>query len=181
MVSVALALVALVAVAAFGLVLVLARRLRAVTERVDLFLPVSPAGLPLPGTPVPEFEAVSTGGERVTQGAFGEVERVFAMLSTGCESCLEQIPAFREFGASLTPRPIVVVTGASGHRAPLVAQLRDCAVVIEEPEHGPMAAAFEISDFPTVLLIRDGVIRQAEHGLGALLPSLASADSPARG
>lgn len=171
------------ALAAFGLVLILARRLQTVTERVNIFLPGWAGRLPLPGTPVPEFDAVSAGGERVTRNAFDGVERVLAVLSTGCGSCLEQIPAFREFGASRTPQPVVVVTGAPEDRAPLVARLDGHAVVIEEPDRGPVAEAFEISDFPAVLLIRDGVIQQAEHGLGALVPSLApaAADSPPQG
>jgi hypothetical protein len=170
-------MVAVVALAAFGLVLVLARRLRAVTERVDMFLPVSEGTLPLPGTPVPEFDAVSADGERVTQNAFAGVERVLAVLSTGCGSCGEQIPALRELGASGAPRPVVVVTGVPEDCAPLVARLDGHAVIIEEPDRGPVAEAFEISEFPAVLLIRDGVIQQAGHGLEAMLASL----TPARG
>jgi hypothetical protein len=176
-VTVALVVVAVIALAAFGLVLVLARRLRAVTERVDMFLPVSEDTLPLPGTPVPEFFAVSADGEQVSRDAFAGAERVLAVLSIGCGSCGEQIPALRELGASGALQPVVVVTGAPEDRAPLVARLDGRAVVIEEPDRGPVAEAFEISEFPAVLLIRDGVIQQAGHGVEAMLPSL----TPAQG
>jgi len=181
-VTVALVVVAVVALAAFGLVLVLARRLRAVTERVNLFLPVSAGTLPLPGTPVPEFDAVSVDGERVTANTFAGAERVLAVLSTTCGSCGEQVPALRELGASGAPRPVVVVTGPPEDCAPLVARLDGYAVVIEERDEGTVAEAFEIGEFPAVLLIRDGVIQRAEHGLGTMLPALTAvpAESPTR-
>jgi hypothetical protein len=176
--SVALVIVAVVALAAFGLVLVLARRLRGVTERVNMFLPLPTGTLPLRGTPVPEFDAVSVAGERVTRGAFAGVERIFAVLSTGCGSCYEQIEAFLEYGPDLVPRPIVLVVGPPQDRATMVARLGGDTVVIEEPDRGLVAEAFEISEFPAVLLIRDGYIQQAEHGLAAVMGSLVPADSP---
>ena len=77
-VSIALVLVALVALAAFGLVLVLARRLRDVTERVNKFLPVSEGGLPDPGTPVPEFAAVTADGTPVSHADLAGPARLFA-------------------------------------------------------------------------------------------------------
>lgn len=175
--SVALTIVAVVALAAFALVLVLARRLREVTERVNMFLPVSAGTLPLPGTPVPEFDAVSTAGERVTRSAFVGVERIFAVLSTGCSACDEQIQELLKYGADLASRPIVLVAGPPRDRAAVVARLAGGALVIEEPDRGPVAEAFEISEFPAVLLIRDGYIQQAEHRLAAVVGSLVPADS----
>jgi hypothetical protein len=168
-----------VALAVFGLVLVLARRLRALTERVNVFFPVVEGTLPLPGTPVPEFDAVATDGAQVTHSAFAGVERIFAALSTGCGSCLEQVSAFRELGASLTPQPIVAVVGPARDRAPMVTQLDGRAIIIEEPEHGPVVEAFEVSEFPAVLLVRDGVIQLAEHGLASVLSPLAPAAAAA--
>jgi hypothetical protein len=91
-------LVAVIAMSAFGLVLVLARRLRAVTERVNMFLPASPGTLPHPGTPVPEFEAVSADGEHLSRSAFVGVDRIFAVLSTECGPCEQQVSAFEKMG-----------------------------------------------------------------------------------
>lgn len=170
---------AVVVLGTFGLMLILARRLRDVTERVNILLPVGTSTLPLPGTPVPEFEAVSTAGERVTHDAFSEADRIFAVLSTGCGGCREQIPALLRYGPDLVPGPIVLVAGPQQDRAPIVAELDGAGVVIEEPDRGPVAEAFEISEFPAILLIRDGYIQQAEHGMAALVGSLVSAD-PAR-
>jgi hypothetical protein len=167
--AVALCIVAGVALAAFALVLVLARRLRAVTERVNMFLPASAGALPLPGTPVPEFDAVSVDGEHVDRSSFAGVDRVFAALSTGCGACDEQLRALAESGPGLVPRPVALVIGPPAERSAVVAQLNGDAVVIEEPVHGPVAAAFELSDFPTMLLIRDGYIQRAEHRLADVL------------
>lgn len=167
--TVALGIVAIVALAAFALVLVLARRLRAVTERVNLFLPVSVGTLPLPGTPVPEFDAVSVAGEHVDRGSFAGVERVLAVLSTGCGACDEQLRALAESGGDLVPRPVVLVAGKPAERSSMVTQLRGNAVVIEEPHNGPVATAFELSEFPALLLIRDGYIQRAEHRLADVL------------
>jgi hypothetical protein len=179
--TVALCIVAGVALAAFALVLVLARRLRAVTERVNLFLPVSAGTLPLPGTPVPEFDAVSVDGEPVDRGSFAGTERVFAVLSTGCGACEEQLRALAESGPGLVPRPVVLVAGAPADRTPMVAQLHRDAVVIEEPRNGPVAAAFELSEFPAMMLIRDGYIQQAEHRLAEVLAHLGHTDASPRG
>lgn len=170
--SVALAIVAVIALGTFGLVLVLARRLRAVTERVNMFLPASPGTLPRPGTPVPEFGAVSAEGEHLSQSAFAGVDRIFAVLSTECGPCDQQVSALEKVGASLEPRAIVAVVGAAENRAAMVTQLHGHAVVFEEPELGPVAQAFEISEFPAVLLVSDGVIQMAGHALSEVLPAL---------
>ncbi len=170
----ALVIVAMIAVLAFALVMVLARRLRAVTERVNKFLPVSEGGLPDPGTPIPDFTAVSTDGTPVSHHDLAGTGRVFAMLTTDCASCHDQVPAVREVEGS--ERPIVLVIGRPEHRAEMVAALGDRPLVIEEDDGGPIAGAFEIAEFPAVMLVNDGIIRYAGHGVAAVL---ASAPQPA--
>src|SRR4051812_29807793 len=119
-VSIALVLVALVALAAFGLVLVLARRLREVTERVNKFLPVSDGGLPDPGTPVPEFTSNTADGTPVSHADLAGPARLFAMLTTDCSSCHDQVPALRELDADHVARPLVLVIGPPEQRAAMV-------------------------------------------------------------
>jgi hypothetical protein len=173
--AVALGVIALIALSAFGLVLVLARRLRSVTERVNAFLPLSAGSLPLPGTPIPEFQAVASSGQLVSQREFAEGERVFAMLSTECEACYDQLRLLREVGADLQAKPIVVIAGPPSERHSMVAELAGVAVVLEEPEFGPIAEALEISEFPAVMLIREGYVQAAEHALGPVLAALTPA------
>ena len=170
--SVALVVVALVALSAFGLVLVLARRLRDLTERVNMFLPISMGTLPRPGTPVEEFSATSLDGQRISLADFAGVERIFAMLSTGCGDCDKEAVAFREMRAELPLPPIVAVVGPPEDRPALVTQLVGHAVVLEENDLGPIATAFSISEFPCVMLVNDGHIQVAEHRLARVLPSL---------
>ena len=165
-------IVALIALSSFGLVMVLARRLRDVTERVNLFLPVSVGMLPAPGTPVAEFEARSTTGEPVTQRDFAEGERVLALLTTGCGDCLTTVAEFQKHGPELDPPAVVGVIGPDEDRAPIVAQLAGHVTVLEEAAFGPVSTALEINEFPAVLLVRDGYIQFAEHGLAPVLSRL---------
>ena len=143
--SVALALVAVIVLGTFGLVLILAGRLRAVTVRVNMFLPAMEDPLPPPGTAVPEFDAVSVDGQRLGRDSFAGVDRVFALLSTSCGACDAQVAAFRELGASLDPPAIVAVVGPPEDRAPMVSQLDGHVVLIEEPDPGPVASAVLLS------------------------------------
>jgi hypothetical protein len=164
-------LVALVALAAFGLVLVLARRLREVTERVNKFLPMSGGGLPDPGSPLPEFTAVAVDSTPVTHADLaGPNRRVFALLTTDCTSCHDQLPALRDLDAG--ERPIVLVIGPPEDRAGMVASLAEHAVVIEEKDDGPIAESLEINEFPAVLVVSDGVVRMGGHGLSEVRASL---------
>jgi hypothetical protein len=172
---IAIVLVALVAFGTFGLVLVLGRRLRAVTERVNMFLPASDGGLPHPGTPVPEFSAVSVDGAPVSHTELSVPERIFAMLTTECASCHDQLPGLRDLDAPV--RPLVVIIGPPEKRAGMVTALGDRALLVEELDQGPITKAFDIQEFPAVLLVRDGVIQHAGHGLAGVLES---ARTPAR-
>ncbi len=178
--SIALAIVAVIALSAFGLLLVLARRLRSVTERVNLFLPPTVMTLPHPGTPVPAFEAVSTSGQRLSDADFASGERIFALLTTGCGDCLATVAALREQGGRLDPLPVVGVVGAQEARAPIVESLAGHALVLEEAAFGPIATAWEINEFPAVLLVRDGYIRFAEHALPPVLAQLSAPAGAAR-
>jgi hypothetical protein len=161
--------VGLVAAGAFTLVLVLARRLRDVIERVNLFLPISEGHLPDPGTPVPEFAAVAVDGRLVGPDDLAAQDRILAFLTTSCASCRDQVPALRDLDANAWPRPIVVVIGEADDRAELVSGLAEHAIVVEEDDDGPIVTAFDIHEFPAVLLVGQGVIHTGAHGLAKVL------------
>jgi hypothetical protein len=159
-------------------VLVVARRMRDVVERIDLFLPRSDLfGLPQPGTPVPEFSAVAVDGTPISHLDLAGTERFMALLTTDCASCHDQVAALRDLGSTQEASPLVVVIGTPGERAPMVTALAEHAVVIEEAERGPIAEALEVHDFPAVLLVRQGHVQAAGHGVASVL---ASAGSPAQ-
>jgi hypothetical protein len=166
---VALALVSLLSAVAFGLVLIVARRLRTLTEHVHRYLPVSEHGLPDPGTPLPAFEASTAAGRRVTDRHFAAEDRVLAFLTTDCGSCHDQIPAVRELPSSGWPEPVAVVIGPKADRATMIAKLGTEAFVLEEDEGGPIVQAFEIREFPAILIAGNGVVRTSAHGVAGVL------------
>ncbi len=156
---------------------VLARRIRDITARVDKYLSVSDGGLPDPGTPIPEFSATSVDGVPVSKDDLSGANRVFAMLSTDCAACHDQLPALRDLGPTQSSQPIVVVVGAPERRSAMVSALAGNTIVVEEPDDGPIADAFEIQEFPAVLVAGNGVVRASGHGLSDVL---VSAGQPAR-
>jgi peroxiredoxin len=174
-----LAFLGLVAGAAFGLVMVVARRLRALTEHVHRYLPVSEHGLPDPGTPLPRFAATTASGRRVTESHFAGEDRVLAFLTTDCGSCHDQIPAVRDLASSGWPEPVAVVIGPKPDRAEMVAKLGPEAIVLEEDERGPIAEAFEVHEFPAILVAGSGVVRTSAHGVARVLAAAKPADGRA--
>lgn len=166
---VVLALVSIVAASAFGLVLIVARRLRTLTEQVHRYLPVSEHGLPDPGTPLPRFQARSAAGQEVTESHFSGEDRILAFLTTDCGSCHDQIPAVRELPSSGWAEPVTVVIGPKADRATMVAKLGGGAIVLEEDEGGPIAKSLEIREFPAILIAGNGVVRTSAHGVAGVL------------
>jgi hypothetical protein len=173
---VAVILVALIAGACLGLVLVLARRLRTVTEKVNRVLPDFDSGLPSAGTPIPAFRARTADGVEVTNADLDGADRVMAFLTTDCSSCQDQLPALREGYPAQWRQPLVVVIGDPAERARMGQALGGSAVVVEEDGRGPIASAFDIHEFPALLLVQDGYVRASGHGLAAVVRA---ADQPA--
>ena len=169
----ALVLVAVVAGGAFALVLILARRLKAVQERINLFLPVSEGHLPDPGTPVPAFSAVAVDGSSVGPADLAGADRIMAFLTTDCSSCHDQVPALRDLDQAVWGRPLVVIIGDPAARSEMVAALAEHATVVEEEDRGRIATAFDIHEFPAVMSVGIGVIHTAAHGLAKVLEKVA--------
>jgi hypothetical protein len=171
----ALFLVALIAVTSFGLVLILARRLRKVTAKVNAVLPDEESRLPSAGTPVPQFQARTADGAEVTQEELNGPDRVIAFLTTDCGSCHDQLPALRDGYPEEWRTPLVVVIGAPAERTAMVQSLNGRAIVVEEEGRGPLASAFEIHEFPGILLVQDGYVRASGHGLAGVVKAAAPA------
>ena len=165
----ALILVALIAATALGLVLILARRLRTMAEKVNRVVPDFDMGLPSRGTPVPEFQARTASGVEVTHADLNGDDRVIAFLTTDCASCQDQLPALRDSYPDAWRTPLVVVIGDPADRSRMAQSLGERAVIVEEDGRGPIASAFEIHEFPAILLVHDGYVQASGHGLAGVV------------
>jgi hypothetical protein len=171
--AVAVALTALIALAALGLGLLLARRYRELHQAVrDFQSSAGPQGVPErvpdPGTPVAPFMAQSTDGTAITESAFVGAETLVAFLLGGCSPCKESIPELIERAAEPGPRPVVVVSGKPGERAGYVASLAGAVTIVEEDLFGGATEAFGVNSFPTFLVVGDGVVKRAATRLSDL-------------
>ncbi len=165
----AIGLVGGVAGLAFALVLVLARRLRDLTDRVArLDIPFFP-DLPDPG-PVPPVEATTTAGQRITAETFAGADRVVAFLSGSCDSCHEILPHLRAELAtgSAGAGPLVIAVGRPELTRSIVETLAPVADVVEEIDMSGLTLRFGVRGFPSFLLIGDGEIKAAAHSIGEL-------------
>ncbi len=161
-------LVALVALLALALVLVLARRLRTLTERVRPLVAMTDGGLPADGTPVPPFVAVTTDGTRIDESHLAGEDRLVAFVTTDCAACRDQVHALRNLPDG-PQTPLVFVLGPEGERADMVAALAPHAVVVEEPARSAVAQSFAINEFPAVLVVGAGEVRTSGHGVAGVM------------
>lgn len=159
---------AAVAVAAFGLALALARRVRQLQDRLDQGVLIEP-DLPPPGEPVPDFVATTIDGVRLTADDLAGPDVLVLFLTASCESCREEVDRLREQPpVASEPRPIAVVMGEPDERAQLVRALVPLARVVEQAGYAGLAARFGVRGFPAVLVAGEGVVRRAGHLLSEL-------------
>lgn len=168
------ALVLVGAVATLDLLLTLAvlRRLRrqsADLARYSQVLPPLPDPGALVGKPLPRFEATSVDSVLVRGADTAGRAGLIGFFSVGCAPCHEEAPAFARL-AAMEPggrdTVLAVVTGDDPDDG-LVAELRGVATVLREGNFGPVASAFQVSAFPT-LLRHDGSTVVADSAVGRL-------------
>ncbi|HET6214718.1 MAG TPA: hypothetical protein VFE14_17765 [Micromonosporaceae bacterium] len=165
--SAAVILIGAVAVAALGLALLAVRRLRLLQEQIAL-LGTSDFDLPVTGEPMPEFEAVTTDGGRVSTADLAGPDVLVLFVDGTCPSCFDAVSTLRELRRYGDPRPIAVVIGQPAERAALVAELEPLARVVEEVSYTGLPARFGVRGFPAALIVGDGVVRAASHRLDQL-------------
>jgi hypothetical protein len=154
---------AAVAAAALGLALALARRVRLLQDRLDQGVLVE-ADLPVPGEPVPDFDATTVDGVRLGAQDLAGPDVLLLFLTASCESCREEVDRLRaEPPAAAEARPIAVVMGRPEERAELVRDLLPLARVVEQTDYAGLAARFGVRGFPAMLVVGDGVVRRAGH------------------
>jgi hypothetical protein len=116
--------------------------------------------------PVAEFVASTVDGVEVTHRDFREGESFVGLFSTHCTACHEQLPRFIEAVAHADPRRVLIVLaddGDAGVLARFRAQALAAGQVVIEQNMGPVATAFGIDRWPTMLVLQDAVVTVNVH------------------
>ncbi|HYN92772.1 MAG TPA: hypothetical protein VES42_02855 [Pilimelia sp.] len=172
----AVVLTLVVAVAALALSLLLSRRYRELHRAVQAVQarPGDAAvgmGMPAAGSPVGDFHATTTDGDRVGTADLGGADVVVAALMVGCEPCTAAVPDLVAGLGGADPaaaRPLVLVVGDGEEATAYVARLAPVARVVVEDHGGTVARALGVSTFPAVLRVEGGVIRRVGNSLDAV-------------
>ncbi|WP_282692499.1 redoxin domain-containing protein [Streptomyces sp. CC208A] len=122
-----------------------------------------------PGSPVPDFTAVTTAGETVTRDTLGET--LIGFFSPDCTACAERLPKFVELARELDgDRSVLAVVHAEkGEAAEEIAALAAVGHVVVEPQQGPMGTLFKVEGYPIfALLPGDGPVTATAFDLDRL-------------
>jgi peroxiredoxin len=134
------------------LVLLVARRVRQLGDS-----PAGPGRLPwlAPGTRVPDFEALTVDGSRVSLDGLRGQRSLIGLFSTSCEPCREQAPVFarRVAGGTGPEQAFAVVVGPVEEAGEFLALLDGKLPVARETGHGPVVTAFSARAFPAIYLL----------------------------
>jgi hypothetical protein len=142
------------------------RRLRVLDGRVNRLDP--PAG-PAVGHRVGLFTATTLDGRAVDTGDLAETETLVALLSAGCGACESMVAELGDVdGGSLL---VLIHAGEGDQSEPLVTAARRSAgsgARIAVVPYGAVASAFDITAYPTVVRVVDGVVTAAGMSLASV-------------
>jgi thiol-disulfide isomerase/thioredoxin len=163
--SVAVAVLAVLVLLDLVLTLGVVRRLRDHSTRIGVLQGIQPeeASLPDAGAEIAPFTVVTASGT-LTNDDLAEPTLV-GFFTPDCPSCEEKLPTFLSYAHEFPggkARVIGVVASESGGVSYRNA-LSEVATVATERERGDMQKAFGVQAFPTFLVIVDGQIVQATH------------------
>lgn len=149
----------LVATLALGISLLLLRSLPAgppapaVSQAVAL-----PDSGPDIASPAPPFTARTSTAAVLDTAELAGKTYLLAFLSSSCHGCLVALPAMIGYASQLPDpqRLISVIVGEANARAVEIEQrLARLAVIVSEPEGGPIATAYRITTFPSYVLVSE--------------------------
>ena len=169
--SVAVALVAVLCLVDLVLTLGVVRRLRDHSERLALLqgFGSDEDALRKPGGVVDPFIATSTTGETVSLDDLAEPALV-GFFAPDCPSCEEKLPSFVSYARAFPggkDRTFAIIAGESGGVKYRTA-LSEVAAVVVERELGPVQKAFGTSGFPAFAVVVDGVLAQSTQDIADL-------------
>lgn len=170
--SIAVALVAMLCLVDLVLTLGVVRRLRDHSERLALLqgYQADEETVCKPGSAVDPFTTTSTTGEAVSLADLAEPTLV-GFFAPDCPSCEEKLPSFVSYARAFPGgkrRTLAVVAGEAGGVKYRTALAEVAAAVVVERELGPVQKAFGTSGFPAFAVVVDGVVVQSTHDVADL-------------
>lgn len=170
--SVAVALVAVLCLLDLVLTLGVVRRLRDHSSRLSLMQSGLGAEETLgkPGEAVEPFTALSAADEPVSLTDLAEPTLV-GFFSPNCPACEERLPGFVSYASTFPGgrrKTLAIIAGETGGLRYRSALDEVAANVVIERELGPVQKAFGTSGYPAFYVVVDGVIAQAAHNVDDL-------------
>ncbi|MEO7260345.1 MAG: hypothetical protein ABI047_03665 [Jatrophihabitantaceae bacterium] len=149
----------LVATLALGISLLLLRSLPTGSTPLAMDRTVAlPEDGPDIASPAPRFTARISTAELLDTAELAGQTYLLAFLSSSCQGCLVALPAMIGYASQLPdPRQLItVIVGDVNARAAEIEQrLSRLAVIVFEPEGGPIAGAYRVTTFPFYVLISE--------------------------
>lgn len=159
--SVASLVIGCTVVANFVLTLAAIRKLRELEERPGAA--AADFGLPAPGTPLGEFTVEDADGITLSSRAISTGTVRMAFLLPGCKPCEQLKAALRVMPPSDVP--LIAVVSADGKASEVAAIAADlpayARIVAGSLQAQVIGAAAEVSTYPAMLTLVDGVIVHA--------------------
>ncbi|HEY0165526.1 MAG TPA: hypothetical protein VGB75_00660 [Jatrophihabitans sp.] len=110
------------------------------------------------GSPAPPFTARTSTAALFDTAELAGQTHLLGFLSSSCQGCLLALPAMIGYASQLPdPRQLItVIVGDVNARAAEIEQrLARLAVIVSEPEGGPIATAYRITSFPSFVLVSE--------------------------
>ena len=172
----------LAVVTAFNLLLMFAviRRLRAAATAVPPAATSVRSGQPAAGQQVAPFTARTLDGTDLSDSDLRTGTTVAVFLTATCPPCRDVAASLSTLDLAAQRLVVFVVDGGGEEASAFAATLPPAARVALVPIAGPVTRAFEVSLFPTVLVVLDGAVAFAGSRLPRIVPEgTTPADRPA--
>ncbi len=131
-----------------------------------------PAGPPV-GSSAPPWRTIDVSGATLSAEALRGREHLLVFVSATCVGCRASLPELRATlpgYISAGTAVVAIVVGDPGRGADIAAALAECAIVAQEPEPSPTAAANQVGVFPSYVLVDEsGQIVATAHSVRELV------------